>query len=195
MNHRFIQGPARKAFVTRLLLAIPLLAIMLSTVGCGYALVGRGGGNIPDDVESIRIETLENTTRRSQVEQILTEALVDEFVTRRRFEVVNDTASADAVLRGRVVSFNLRPVTFDDNGLADNFEVEITADMRFERTPKPGEQPEDVEVLWQNSRYLFRQDYVVEQAGLDFLDREQTAIEETSERFAETLVIDILEGF
>ncbi len=187
MNHRSRIGLA----LSRLLLA----TAMLSTVACGYALVGRGGSNIPDDVQRIHIETLENGTQRAQVEQILSRALVDELVTRRRFEVVNDAGSADAILRGRVVSFNLRPVTFDPSGLADTFEVEVTADMRFQRTPAPGEQAEDAELLWSNSRYLFRQDYLVEQAGLDFLDRELEAIEQTSERFAETLVIDILEGF
>lgn len=174
-----------------------LLAMLLGLLaaGCGYTLVGRGGSNIPEDVERIQVQTLENGTQRAQVEQILTRAIVDELVTRRRFEVVNDAAGADAVLSGRVVSFNLRPVSFDTTGLADSFEVEVTADMVFQRTPAAGERPEDAEVLWRNSRYLFRQDYPVEQAGLDFLDRELQAIEETSERFAETLVIDILEGF
>lgn len=176
---------------------VPLLLTLLlalSVSACGYNLVGRSS-NIPDDIQAIHIETLENETQRAQVEQILTQALVDELVTRRRFRVVNNESEADAVLRGKVVSFRLRPVTFDTTGLADNFEVEITADMIFQRTPKAGELAEDAEVVWQNSRYLFRQDYPVEQAGLDFIDRELQAIEETSGRFAETLVIDILEGF
>lgn len=184
MNHR-------RGLVPPVLL---LAALLVSSIGCGYSLVGRGT-NIPDDIQRIHVETLENGTQRAQVEQILSRAIVDELVTRRRFEVVNDEAGADAVLRGRVVSFNLRPVTFDASGLADSFEVEITADMVFQRTPAPGEKAEDAEVIWRNSRYLFRQDYPVEQAGLDFLDRELAAIEQTSERFAETLVIDILEGF
>jgi len=171
-----------------------LIAVALIVNACGYNLVGRGSG-IPDDIRRIHVATLKNLTQRSQVEQILTRALVDELVTRRRFEVVNDEAAADAVLRGKVMSFSLRPVTFDATGLADNFEVQITADMTFQRTPKAGERPEDAEIVWHNARYLFRQDYPVDQAGLNFLDRELRAIEQTSERFAETLVIDILEGF
>jgi outer membrane lipopolysaccharide assembly protein LptE/RlpB len=170
------------------------LLIAFAVTACGYNLVGRSS-NIPDDIRAIHIETLENGTQRPQVEQILTQALIDEMVTRRRFKVVNNEAEADAVLRGKVVSFRLRPVTFDASGLADSFEVEVTADMIFQRTPEAGQLPDDAEVVWQNSRYLFRQDYPVEQAGLDFIDRELQAITETSGRFAETLVIDILEGF
>ena len=81
----------------------------------------------------------------------------------------------------------------DTDGLATNFEVVIGADMTFARTPGPGE--EEGEVLWSNSRYVFRQDYPLEEANVPYFDRENVAIEETSESFAETMVTDLLEGF
>lgn len=175
--------------------AWPLLLVSLVvSTGCGYNLVGRAS-NIPEDIRSVYVRTLENSTQRTQVEQILTQAIIDELVTRRRFEVVNEEAGADAVLRGTVVEFRVRPLTFDSSGLADNFEITITADMAFQRTPTGGQRAEDAEVVWSNSRYLFRQDYPLDQAGVNYFDRENLAIEETSERFAETLVTDLLEGF
>ncbi|MEO1086710.1 MAG: LPS assembly lipoprotein LptE [Acidobacteriota bacterium] len=174
-------------------LGVALLAIALFAQGCGYALVGRAS-NIPDDIRKIYVEPLVNQTQRQQVEQLLTQAIVDELVTRRRFEVINDLADADAILRGKVLQVAIRPVTFDTAGLADNFEIAINADMRFERPPTGGDV--DPEVIWKNARYVFRQDYPLENAGaLSFFDRENLAIEETSERFAETLVTDLLEGF
>ncbi|MCP3957714.1 MAG: hypothetical protein GY719_07650 [bacterium] len=172
---------------------LSILAVAaLALAGCGYNLVGRAS-NIPEDVRKVYIETLENETTRLQVEQILTGAITDELVTRRRFEVSNDIGDADAILRGKVVSFTVRPLTFDADGLADNFEISITADMRFERQPALGE--DEGEVLWSNARYLFREDYPLEEADATYFDRENVAIRKTSIRFANTMVTDLLEGF
>ncbi len=172
-------------------LAVLAVAAAL-TAGCGYNLVGRAS-TIPEDIRNVYVAPLTNETQRPQVEQILTQAISDELVTRRRFTVLSGEAGADAVLRGKVVTFSVRPLTFDADGLADNFEISITADMRFERPPRHGEV--EGEVIWSNARYLFRQDYPLEAGAAGFFDRENLAIEETSVEFAETLVTDLLEGF
>ena len=78
-------------------------------------------------------------------------------------------------------------------GLADNFEINIAVDMSFERPAQPGE--ERGEVVWSNKRYVFRDDYPLEEGDAGFFDREDLAIEETAEEFAETLLTDLLEGF
>ncbi len=160
--------------------------------GCGYTLAGRAS-NLPEDVRRIYVETLENETPRAEVEQILTQAISDELVTRRRFNIVNSAGDADAILRGKVLSFSVRPLTFDDDGLATNFEIAITAEMIFRRHPTLD--GEEGEVLWSNSRYVFREDYPLEEESVPYFDRENLAIEETSTRFAETMVTDLLEGF
>jgi outer membrane lipopolysaccharide assembly protein LptE/RlpB len=175
--------------------AVFVLAVAtLSLAGCGYSLVGKAS-NIPQDVRSVYVEPLENRTPRQQVEQLLTQAIVEELVTRRSFEVVNKAEDADALLRGKVMTLTLRPVAFDPQGLATDFEISITADMRFERAVRDPAQTEP-EVLWKNARYLFRQDYPVEATNsLSYLDRENEAIRETAESFAKTLVTDLLAGF
>ena len=172
---------------------VAVLSAAALTAGCGYSLVGRAS-TIPSDVRTVYIEPLVNSTQRAQVEQILTQAISDEMITRRRnFTVVSDRQGADAVLRGTVVSFGVRALTFDADGLANNFEITITADMRFERPPMPGE--DEGEQIWSSSRYFFREDYPLEDDGAAYFDRENLAIEETSVRFAESLVTDLLEGF
>jgi hypothetical protein len=50
-------------------------------------------------------------------------------------------------------------------------------------------------VVWSNSRYIYRENYAVDAGAADFLDRETEAIEEAAERFAETMVSDLLLGF
>jgi outer membrane lipopolysaccharide assembly protein LptE/RlpB len=161
----------------------------LSTIlgGCGYALVGRAS-NLPEDVRNIYIEPLVNKTSRLQVDQFLSRAIADEFVTRQRFKVVSSRGDADALLSGTVTSFNVRPVSFGDEGRATEYEIIIGASMLFKR-------PDSDEVIWKQDRYQFQEDYELEVSEVDFFDRQNEAIQEVAVKFAETLVIDILEGF
>lgn len=166
---------------------VVLIACAALGAGCGYALVGRTS-SLPEDVRKIYVEALENTTRRSQLEQVLSRAIADEFVTRRRFEVVKSRLEADGVVSGTVNAFSVRPVTFGGGGRATEYEIVIGAQMAFTRTGTD-------EVLWQQDRYYFRELYQADVSEEDFFSRQDTAIEEVAVKFAQTLVIDLLEGF
>lgn len=188
---KFLRPGSRR--LPRRLIGLSVCCLLIGLLaGCGYHLVGRAS-NLPPDIAEIYVAPLENATPRTQLEQILTQALAEELVTRRRFKVVNGEEEADAILRGTVLTFDVRPVTFDAEGLADSFEISITADMKFQRVPTQPD--EEGEVIWSNTRYVFREDYALEEEGVGYFDRETLAIEETSVRFAETLVTDLLEGF
>lgn len=180
-------GPKPRPSAVRLA-ALALLALpLLSAAGCGYALVGRGS-NLPEDIREVYLHPLENRTQRTQVEQFLTRAIADEMVTRQRFSVVAAPEGADAELTGAVVSFNVTPVTFDASGRATEYEIALAAQLSFKRVGSD-------EVIWSSSNYTFRETYPVEVEDDQFFDREDEAIEEASERFAETMVSDLLEGF
>ena len=169
-------------------LRIPaLLLCVVTLVGCGYALVGRGS-NIPAEVRRVQLVPLENGTPRSQVDQILTRALTSELVNRHRFEVLSAPEGADAVLTGKVSSFTLSPVTFDSEGRATEYEIAIVVSVDFKQVA-----PETL--LYKNDNYLFRSSYEVKASELGFQDRETPAIEATAKDFAESLVTDLLEGF
>jgi len=172
----------------RRLVLLPVLAAIVATSGCGYALVGRAS-NVPDDVEAVYVEPLQNRTGRSQADQFLTRAIADELVTRRRFTVLSSGEGSDAVISGAVTAFGITPVAFDEEGRAIEYEIVITAAMEFRRSGEEGE------VLWQNDRYVFRQNYPVEVDETEYFDRGDQALQEAAERFAETMVSDLLEGF
>jgi outer membrane lipopolysaccharide assembly protein LptE/RlpB len=167
------------------LVALSLVAGVLA--GCGYALVGQGT-NVPEDVREVYLSPFENRTQRQQVDQFVTEAIAEELVTRRRFDMVGDRAAADADLSGAVVGFGLTPITFDDQGRAISYEISITAQVLFRRVPGD-------EVLWRAENYLFRETYEVDLGEGGFLDLEEQALRDAAERFAETMVSDLLEGF
>ena len=174
----------------RFLVSSLLLCIVtISLSGCGYGLIGRTS-NLPEDIQSIFVEPLENRTTRTQVDLFLTQAIVDELVTRRRFEVVKGPAAADAVLKGALTSYVVRPVQFGPDGRATDYQVIIRADMEFKR------QGSD-EIIWDRPQYLFRDDYELEinTEGAVFDPEDFVFQGDLAKRFAQTLVIDLLEGF
>ena len=167
---------------------LALLLLCLAPLGCGYTLVGQGS-NIPEDVQAILLKPFENETTRIEVEQFLTQAVAEEIVTRQRFRLVTEESEADAILEGTVLSFRVTPITFDAEGRGEEYEITLISRMAFYRTD------EDETVLWSNERYLFRENYELDGAEDSFFDRENVAIEQSSVRFAETVVTDLLEGF
>ncbi len=163
-----------------------LVALPLVAAGCGYGLVGRTS-SLPEDIEAIFISPLSNRTLRQQVDQTLTEAINDEFLRRPKFELVNSPLEADAVLSGSLTAFRVKPVLFGaEEGRASEYEIEIVAAMEFKRVGTE-------EVIWEQPYYQFREQYEFDEAEL--IDFEETAILDVAQDFAQTLVIDILEGF
>jgi len=171
----------------RLLFLLISSATVLTLLGCGYALVGRGS-NIPPDIQKVYLKPFENSTDRVEIDQILTRAVADELVTRQRFTILSSEEGADAVIEGTVTGFDVRPVSFDADRRGTEFEISVTAHVEMRRI-----QPE--ETLWKNDRYQFRDSYALEASELGYLDRETPAIQSAAEKFAETMVSDLLEGF
>ena len=171
----------------RFSLLVLSVAVATSLMGCGYALVGRGS-NIPPEIQKVFLKPFENSTDRVEVDQILTRAVADELVTRQRFSIVSSETDADAVIEGTVTGFDVRPVSFDSDRRATEFEINVTAKVQMRQLS-----PE--KVLWKNDRYQFRDSYALEASDLGYLDRETPAIEDAAQKFAETMVSDLLEGF
>lgn len=164
-----------------------LLALMLVATGCGYSLVGTAA-NIPEHVQTVYLQPFENRTQTAQVEQILTQAVANELVQRPRLKVVASADEADSEIRGIVSIVNTTPVTFDANGRATEYQIAITCSVVFQdiKEDKP---------IWKNDRYLFRESFESDPSALAFFNQEKIALEEVSDRFARTLVSDLLEGF
>src|SRR6476659_1491989 len=88
-----------------------LLAVVLS--GCGYHTAGHVT-TIPSNVQTIAIPAFVNQTQTYKIEQTLTAAVVREMVTRTHYHILNEVSdSADATLRGTVVSTSTSPLTYD----------------------------------------------------------------------------------
>jgi outer membrane lipopolysaccharide assembly protein LptE/RlpB len=163
-----------------------LLLACLLFVGCGYHATGRG--SLPPSVHTIAVPAFVNQTRSYKVEQLLTSAVVREFVTRTNYRISSTPSDADAVLNGAVTLAYIAPITFDPTtGRASSGLV--TVGMRVSLTDRKGK------VLYENSQYLFRQQYQISADISSFFEEEGPAMGRVSRDFARTLVNDVLEAY
>ena len=169
------------------LLFILILVAALS-LGClGYNLEGRGS-NLPEYIKRVGIPPLENSTSDHTLGQVVTDAIVSEFINRGNFELTNTDTGVDALLTGEMTNYQLIPRAIDENGQATSFLVVISARVQF------NDLQNDV-VIWEQRNYQFRQEYQLSDLGADFVNMESEAVKRAAEEFARKLVNAILTGF
>lgn len=164
------------------------LGLCLLVSACGYHTAGRAN-LLPEDVRTIAVPGFVNQTQTYKIQQILTAAVVQEFITRTHYHIANDASNAaDATLRGTVLSTSTTPLTYDSQtGRAAS--VLVTVSMKVALTDREGK------VLYQNPSYIFREQYQVSSDLSSFFQEDSPALSRLSREFARTLVSNILEGF
>jgi outer membrane lipopolysaccharide assembly protein LptE/RlpB len=162
----------------------PLLA---SLAACGYHLAGHSS-TIPAGVRSIGIPTFVNRTNRPELEQRITEQVIDEFTTRGRVRILPNEEGAQAVLRGEIISYVVTPVVINEQGRATRYEIMITAHVTLSETTTD-------RVLWEDNHFLFKRQYDVAATQNVFIDQEIVAIDAVAGDFAKSVVTSIMEGF
>jgi len=170
--------------------------LLLASAGCGYHTAGHAV-QLPQNVQTISIPAFVNETNSYRIEQMLTASVVREFTTRTHYHILNNPSeTADATLRGTVLSTSATPLAYDSNtGQAASLLIVVS--MRVTLADRQGK------VLYQNPAYLFREQYEVSgnaQPGsrqnlTSFFEEDSPAFRRLSEDFARTLVSNILEGF
>lgn len=162
-------------------------ALCVLTAGCGYHTAGHAN-LLPADLHTIAVPAFVNQTQTYKIEQMLTSAVVQEFSTRTNYRVISSPDSADAILRGVVLSTYTSPLTYDSKtGRAAS--VLVVVSMNVQLTDKEGK------VLYQNPAYTFREQYQVSQELSSFFEEDSPAFQRLSRDFARTLVSNILEAF
>ena len=177
--------PGRPAVLGGILL-LGLSAFLSS--GCGYALRGSGRFLADSGIKTVYIPVFQNATTRFEIDVKLTEAVINEFVTRGSVRVVPTAEEADATLEGVVRAFGVNPIAFSSStGSADRYNIVISTSISL-RVNKTNA------VIFSNPSYVYQSEYQVEE-GMDFESQETEAIGDIAEIYARNLVIYILEGF
>jgi outer membrane lipopolysaccharide assembly protein LptE/RlpB len=170
-------------------IALALAGVLVFLSGCGYHTTGSSATKLPSSIHTIAIPAFTNKTPQYKVEQLLTQAVVREFVSRTNYQIAPDeTPSADATLTGTVISASLNPVTYDSQtGRASSAVVAIG--MRVVLTDREGK------VLYQNQSFNFREQYQISREVSSFFEESDPALQRLSRDFARTLVSNVLEAY
>jgi len=163
---------------------ILLFVSAVTVTGCGYRLSGTGAF-LPEHLQTILIRNFENETSRYQAEQFVTFAVRDEFIRRSRLKLVENLDRADAVLEGKIVSFEVKPVSYTESA-ADKYQVSITLEIRLMDLKKG-------RVLFEDRNLRYLDSYDIDSA--DFFSMETQSLERISNTFARSVVTTILEDF
>ena len=167
-------------------LAILTLAFLLG--GCGYRIAGQAD-TLPDEIRTIAVPPFQNGTTEFKIEQYVRQAVVREFLSRTRYQVVNSEDNADATLQGSVVAFLAFPQNFDPvTGRATT----VTTITRLQVTLIDRSTGAAV---YQNPGLELRDRYEVSADPEAYFEERQAALLRTSESMARTLVSAVLEGF
>jgi outer membrane lipopolysaccharide assembly protein LptE/RlpB len=161
---------------------IPLiLAVCGLAAACGYHLRGTGTF-LPSHIKTLYVPMFKNETTRFQLDLKLTQAVVNEFVSRSKVEV-----SPDAVLLGDIITFNVSPIALSSQGAADRYNITVVAKVVLRDKVKN-------KIIFANPSFLYIQEYEVSE-GTSFESMETEAIDQIAEKFARSLVVTMLEGF
>ena len=172
---------------------IGIVLLSATTVGCGYALAGRGSF-LPDYIERIGIPLFENETSVFEVEQLLTREVRQEFIGRGQYQVSPNDVGVDAVLDGAIRNVRIAPASFTADQQATRYVFTLTASIVFRDTSTD-------EVLWENRRLVFRDEYEVAtgdgsvESASAFFGQRSNAVDRVAIDFAEAVVSAILEAF
>jgi len=171
------------------LLLTTLLSSLLLLTACGYHASTHPQTKLPSGISTIAVPVFVNKTNSYRAEQVLTEAVVRELVSRSKYKIeTKDDGGSDAVLHATVVTTNTYPLTYDSQTGRQSSAI-IQINMSVKLVDKHGK------TLFENPNYSFREQYQVTREVTSFFDESPPAVDRLSRDFARTLVAEILEGF
>lgn len=168
---------------------ILLVFLVMTLSSCGYSLSGRGL-LVPEDLHTIAVPTFLNGTNEPYVDSEVTRAVVNEFLTDGRLQVVDRTA-ADLVLNGKVTIYDVTALSYTADAYVQQYNVRLVVDASLVET-RSGK------TLWQERGIaaVFISDYPVAVGDIRSTKiAKEAAIKKASQDIAWTLRSRVLEGF
>ena len=193
-RHRFAPSPAPRIFASfrtpgsfcqRVALMACILAL-LTPLGCGYHLAGTGG-QAPGDIQSIAVNKLVNRTGEVGLENIFTNALLNQFIRWKRLPVKSSN-EADAVLTGSVAGIRIQRFSHVTSTQTLQSRVTITLSLTLRRVDTD-------EILWQNKNLSYYNEYVETGNALETDQLRNAAISRIAVFLAEKVHQDMFEEF
>ena len=176
---------------SRWTLAVACCLSVLVTTSCGYHVAGGAGKAdlVPKNVKTIAIPAFGNSTTRYKLCDFLPQAITREFISRTRYQIVNNPTQADAVLQGAVVNFFAYPTVLDpktNRAAAVQAIVQMRITLRDRATNS---------IIFNRPNMEFRQTYEISVDPAAYFDESDVANQRLSRDVARTVVSAILDNF
>jgi len=155
---------------------------------CGYHVAGRAA-NLPSEWKTIAIPAFKNDTTRYRVEQRFTQAVIRQFIQRTKYRIVQDPASADAVLHGEILTIETAPVLFDATT------GQVTTSLVTVHTKVLLVDNQSQKTVYENDDMVFRDEYQISSDVQTFFEEQDPALERMSRDFAAQIVSNVTEKF
>lgn len=110
----------------RLRVLLVLTAGALVLAGCGYSL----RGSLPGHIRTVAVPVFANKTQQPAVENFLTRAVIEAFVTSGRLKVVRPE-EADSILEGEIVGYQLDSLSYDPRANVREYRLTVTLNLQF----------------------------------------------------------------
>lgn len=165
-----------------------LCLVFLVVSGCGYKLVGQG--SLPKHIKTIAIPIFANDTLEEGIEEVLTQAVIDEYVRGGKLRLVSES-EADAILRGSIRSYRSdEVVTYNELNEVSSYKLTINVDVELE------DRTNDT-VIWKTENLAEDADF---DGGPDVditteKENENNALTEVAEELAQRIRALSTEGF
>jgi hypothetical protein len=171
------------------IIVVMLFTSLVVVSSCGYRLSGTGL-LVPEGTKTIAVPGFINNTNEPYVDVDVTVAVTNEFIADGRLRVV-DVESADLVLRGKVVKYEVTALSFTADSFVQQYQVRLVVDASLDdlRSKK---------TLWRESgiEAVFISDYKVTIGDITVTKvAKEVAIKKASQDIAWTLRSRVLEGF
>jgi len=161
-------------------LRVALALVAGLALACGYSTTSRTA----KDIKTIYVPFFENQTAEPNLEMSVTERVIDNLVKDNTLKVVSENA-ADAVLDGKIVGFENKPFSFNQDLNAEEYIVviKVVATLFNRRTNEP---------IWADRTFMGDGSYFIEQVGVGrtFNDAVDESLREITERILNLTVQD-----
>ena len=165
---------------------VVLASLILAS--CGYKFAATDTA-LPRTIHTVAIPAFINSTTRYKLSDQLPEAISREFLTRTRYKVVPDPNTADAVLRGTVITYAFNPTIFDPaTGRAAYAELHVTLTISLtdRATGK---------VLFERKNFDVRETYQISPDATQYFEESDPALRRAGQQVARSVVSAVLENF
>jgi len=167
-------------------IAIAAAAALLSS--CGYHIAGHSD-TLPKSIETVCIPAFTNATIRYKLTDRLPNAIAKEFISRTKYHIISDCASADAILRGTVMNY-ISYATVADPATGRQTAVDMHLYLKIEFSERT-----TGKMLFSRPMMEVRERYEVKLDPNTYVDESDSALDRAGRAAAQTIVTAILTNF